>query len=411
MLKNLDFLEYQPKVSVNGSFGYRTFIGTFISFLIGVLTILCAVGFGQDIVFREKPNSFITELSESTPMFNAGKIQVALAPALLGGVTIPEVRSYLQVKYGSVDSINTINGSNRYEFYDPPRCIDSPRFQNDPILNSTKTLHQTDQYVCAPQQLADFQIEGIYGSNNRFKAIDIRILPCQNTTDYNGCKSDLDIKNMLKLFYVALIVQSNIVNPLNYTNPIATTFYTSLIRLTSYGTRQESVHLRLLDFISDAGFILSTKSEQSTFIYDHSLTDSNYDPDPSFFLRILVSGHSVRSQYYREYLKIQKIAADVGGIIKFILIFAKLFNSLYALESLNVTTIAKLIDKHYKIKTSIPHSNSNISNTLERNESKQKIISTINDVIPNSSVKTISLGKNNFLIQNNNLSELFTSKN
>lgn len=409
MLKNLDFLRYNPQISINGNFGYKTFVGAILSVVIAILIILCSIGFGEDILFREKPTSFVTEIFDASPKLESSKILIALAPGLLGGIAIPNITSYLNIIYGSVDTVSQVIGAS-YNFYKPERCIDTKRYTEDPILNATKTLYPTDQYFCPPQELSNLEIEGIYGSNNRFKALDIRILPCQNTTEFNQCKSSEEIKSMLNLFYIGLIVQTNIVNPLNYTNPISTQYYTSLIRLTSNGSRQESIHLRLLDFFSDTGFILSTKNQESTYMYDHSLSDSVYDPNPLFFLRMLVSGHSVRSQYFREYLKIQKIAADVGGIIKFILIFAGLFNSLYAHESLNVNIIKNLIEKYAPDSISVPLREYCNSSSIRINLMKSKCEASKNehDQVPEIK-KSTSHSANNFIIQSKMKSD-YTSK-
>lgn len=402
MLKSLDFLSYHPNISITGTNGYRTLVGSFLSVLIAILTLLCTIGFGEDIIFRNKPSSFVTEVFDASPKLESSKVLVAIAPGLLGGAAIPNVSSYIEIKFGSVDTINQINGSNVYNFYTPPKCIDSERYTSDPILNVTKTLYPSDQYVCPPLELLNFEIEGVYGSNSRFKAFDIRILPCQNTT-VNVCKSPEEIKSMLKLFYIGLIVQTNIINPVNYSSPITNQYYTSLIRLTSYGSRQESIHLRLIDFYSDSGFILSSVTQDSTFMYDHSLSDSIYEPNPSFYLRMLVSCHSVRSQLFREYLKIQKVAADVGGIVKFIMIIASFINSLYANESLNVNILKNLLG-YSKLDTQILNHETKDTSAARISQQTKKQIGTDFSTSRNRAIgtqepkKLISVISNNFVV-------------
>lgn len=154
---------------------------------------------------------------------------------------------------------------------------------------------------------------------------------CSNSTENNySCKSKEEILQNLNIFFAAVIFKDNIVDASNYTDPIKPTFKNKLIRISATSSRQEIYYFSNFSFESDNGFLFSDIAKKNSFTYDSKESDLIIDDNTEYIYRILLTVKQNRLKYLRTYSKITDVAANVGGLAKFITMILMSINYILA---------------------------------------------------------------------------------
>ena len=329
-MKKIDFFPYVPSIVVGDKYGHHTLLGAIITILLGLLTLLAIGAFGRDVIYKTNPNSLSSETYIKYPTLDKDEINVSLAVGYSGGAVIPNLDKKISVFYGFIDldGSRAANGSASafYQYFPAVKCLtDTNIFSNNTNSIIDFLAGNPGSYYCKPPGLTR-DLEGKYGSG-KFVSWDIRVTFCVNSTLNNyGCLPIEDIKADLAAVFSSLIVSTNLIDPMNNTMPIHNTYYSTIVTLSSKMNRQEIFFFNLVDLTSDDGFLLQEKTTYNSFQYDRRETDSIQSETPAYLLRVIVSLNTTKKNLFRSYMKVQKVAADTGGIIKFFLIILFYFN-------------------------------------------------------------------------------------
>lgn len=102
-MKNVDYLRFNPVLTVNNSKGYTSKTGGFFSLVLALLSVLSLVAFSKDLVFKTNPYSSYTEETNPNAFINYKRLFLTLAPLLTGGISIKDVEQYLSIEFGVID--------------------------------------------------------------------------------------------------------------------------------------------------------------------------------------------------------------------------------------------------------------------------------------------------------------------
>lgn len=173
-------------------------------------------------------------------------------------------------------------------------------------------------------------MEGTYGSN-KYLAWDMHIRKCVNTTENgNRCYSDERINEVYQMFFVHILQSNNVIDPSNLENPIANSYNSKWLRVSTLVSRQEINYLQIINFVSDEGFMLESIKTKQTYEVYRTENDSFNIPNPVPFFRYLLSITPTQKTILRQYIKVQKISADIGGILKFFLVISAFLNRIFS---------------------------------------------------------------------------------
>lgn len=122
--------------------------------------------------------------------------------------------------------------------------------------------------------------------------------------------------------------------------------------LSLYGQNSRTDHLtfKQLDFISDSGWILEDKVITESFQLE-STSGIVSSLDPQYLLTIEIALSGLKDIYYRSYIKVQAVLANMGGFIKSIITIFSLLNTYFANKSLVQNLLLKqvsFINKFHK---------------------------------------------------------------
>lgn len=332
-MKRIDFLRYNPDLLINETEGYKSRLGGYLTVLIFILSVLSIVAFSRDLINKTNPFSSVTEEINYSPFLSNKNAFITIAPLLSGGVSLVDVDKYLDIQFGVIDmdGSRTTSATAYYSYFGSDLCL---------AKNNTRFLENTDNlvgffavaensYFCPPIEHNKIDLVSTYGSS-KFIAWDIQVKLCKNTTQVSKCKPREEIKRYLKLFFVHVIISTNLINTNNLTDPFIPTYTAKILRVSASSTRQEINFLKQMKLFSDEGFIMESLNNKESYFLSRFESDSIFDDDPVNVLRLLITNDSNLMNIKREYMKVQKVAADVGGILKFFLIFISAFNYIFA---------------------------------------------------------------------------------
>jgi hypothetical protein len=140
----------------------------------------------------------------------------------------------------------------------------------------------------------------------------------------NYCKSKEVIEEKLGTGgYFSMYMVDTSVTPTNYSSPI--NFYGRNI-FTSYSSRAFrtfNLYMKTIQVVDDIGWLMDDVHTRNYPTVDYTFETWDYRDTSNVIYTMSLRCSTRRTVYNRYYLKIQEIAADVGGIIETLLIIGK----------------------------------------------------------------------------------------
>jgi hypothetical protein len=201
-----------------------------------------------------------------------------------------------------------------------------------------------------------------------------------------------------------------IIQPVNYTSPsfiYGKNIYTTF-SVRAY--REYINYLRTIELHTDSGWLMEDISKENYFAMDRQFETWDFSDTSEVFFNYQLRCSTSRQSIQRNYVKIQTIAANVGGMIKFLLLSGEIliyyYRNLDYKEYLTYTffhsinsELSNKTDKYYKNMTILSNKKNSDSGGASLNE--------------NNKIQKSEMGKfNNFVdcgLQNNE-NEIIESK-
>ena len=322
LFKKLDLFPYNPQLSVeNEDMGHKTKLGASLTVLLGILTVLAVYAFGNEIFYKKNPTSVQSEYFMETPMLSEKELFLTFSIGKSGGIAIPNLDKILTMKWGYIDvnPNSELKDPINYDFFPVNRCVDSNSYFKDTENNKNLQnflIQSNEEHYCMDDQLTNYKIRGEYGSSN-FLSLDLRFFKCENTTENgNRCATDDEIYKEFEDMFIFFYFSNIIINPLSLNDPIQDTYSSFVTPLSLTLITQNTIKFQLVEFESDEAFLLENPKTANSFAFNQKVTDYKISETNQFY-RGLISLSNHNKRITRSYIKIQKVAADVGGTISF----------------------------------------------------------------------------------------------
>jgi hypothetical protein len=167
---NCDFLGPKPNLYYFSQDRYKTLLGSLVTILIGILSILAFVGFGYNLLARKNPTGiFGRDLNEDI-LIKQDDMFFLFAPHLMRGERLA-TKEYdrkfgMKMRYLNTDTISPDRATNMTIQLDIPlvQCINTQKYQSN-YHNVTEymTLNHSD-YYCVPDGMDITGIQGKQGT-------------------------------------------------------------------------------------------------------------------------------------------------------------------------------------------------------------------------------------------------------
>lgn len=336
-MKQLDLFSFSPSLQVCKDEGFKTNIGGVITSVISVGFLLSCFAFSRELF--EKSNPFILNSLnfDATPALSKDSISFFFAPMLMGGFTIPESDKLLKMYLVMIQTDNSLQDKNLSIFtqFRLKKCLDSKQFNNTSMNTSSFLIGDINNYYCVYPN--DYEgLLDMYGSfgNPKFTIWNIKVEACTNSTENSfGCKPMEEIKTALSMFYVHFGIRNVLIDSFDYSNPLKPTFYSKLLRVSSFNSRIDTVFITPITYTTDSGFILEDSSSLESFQISRVESDSLYSDSPTSIMGIILTIENLKLKIFRGYTKVQAVAASIGGFAKFLILvlgyISKRINEMY----------------------------------------------------------------------------------
>ncbi len=149
----------------------------------------------------------------------------------------------------------------------------------------------------------------------------MRLAICKNTTENNNhCHPDQKIREDLKTFFVQFLYKDSFIDNQDLDDPVKYFITSNTLKSSSLAYRRDYFIYKNIDYNTDTGILLSefVSSKHSALL--PLTTDSVSDPETGIFTNVLFGLNNIKEVYDRKYIKVQDVAAQVGGIIKLFMI-------------------------------------------------------------------------------------------
>ena len=141
-----DFIGARPALFTKNSSWHKSNIGGLMTFILLVITILCFIGFGIDIVQRKRPQIYNSKAINNMNTLEKNKTIFAFAPMLRGGKKIEDIYRKINplVYYVEVNA----GKDTKYTLVPLVSCMETEVFKSN-FMNITGVLiGKAETYLC-----------------------------------------------------------------------------------------------------------------------------------------------------------------------------------------------------------------------------------------------------------------------
>lgn len=391
-LSNFDLFQSPVKLYFNGRSKHFSFMGIFVSFSIYGFLLFSFIN--SDLFKKEQPiiTTQSLQMSKAEPVNFDSKIILTFAIVDFFGNRYWDPRYFSFVArytYGS-DFIEKELKSCAVEANNQGGRVGTNFNNTMCLINDTFTLEGS-----------------VDGSVLVYLAINV--LPCNNKTSNNTCKSTEEINEYIDTFpltkYFALRYHNAKTDLNNYEKPFKWNSEIDTEYISSKVQRAWRLYFKNAEIETDNGWFFSSKSTVSDIMIDKKTTDFRLrarDTDSFFTVALFASKEKYISS--RRYQKIPEVLAEISGLTQFfIIIFGVLTRFVIYVETLN-----KIISKLYVFPKVEKKRKRSKKNSLKKNHKSPQDNNNLNP--KNNNTKEMIINNNIDFDTKNNFCEITTKK-
>lgn len=334
-MESFDFIGERPCIYIKNSKYFRTTLGGILCVLMIICTFLVSLYFGRDVWEKKNPIVNSAEVTMAIPLeMPLDKIDFEFIFGVsndLGYITDPtvlDIRPQLFSYSNEKASFFTIP-------FNITVCKSEVFFEENRAL--VQQLNVMDKFYCIPgSELAKGL--GMYKTfgEDGFKIFNIQLYPCRNNTNSNGvvCKPQETIDNLLGSTYLSTFFTDYSIDTNNFTQPYTKYFKNEFTAISKDSFTAFILFFQHYFINSDNGFLFQEFAEKRIPKFDLSKNMFSVKPNTSgLFVELSIQLRNSKVTYFRKYLKLQELMAQIGGVANLFTIIIYLLNYVPALAS------------------------------------------------------------------------------
>ena len=326
-IKNIDFLSPGFTINYDNQSKSTSLFGVCMSVLVGIVGIMAMIFFSMELVLKENPISRVSrEIIESStitieefPFLFFPLINRASNPAVFFDNFVINAYQF----NGSLVDPDVVNYKLIVELCKPEYI---------PNYSEQKSNLQFNQIFCINPNKALHPKKGLIDWKARIGLdTETRILhKIFVDIDLKKGKS-VDVVSNYVSVDVSLLSLRSFVNVANYSTPVSKEFTSTLINISTSIVKATEFLFSVNKLTTDSGWLLSSLDNEY-FIGSAGSNDffGLFDPKKPMLANMFFTLDRVGEVYYREYIKIQTVFAQVGGIIKSVALIAQFLVNQYS---------------------------------------------------------------------------------
>jgi len=333
-LLQIDYFRKEINLQINKFQTYRTVTGGVLTLFMLVMALVAIWFFGKDIVYKERPQ-FLTKKTELMQFpymrltYDNFFFSVRIEDNTGGYVTNPKYfEIFFQYEWYEKNMTSGVL-ERQIHLVTPAVPCNTSHIDNETIYREN-----LDTFYCYAFNDANITIGGDWTSD-QLGLITFFIQKCgKSTEDTHGvkCATDEEYYNdngYLDLFYAGIKHSNFIVNPSSLDQAITRTLIYSYLSLNRKFRKQNLIFYTGSILETDQGWFFPDVIKQDYTSLERSTLDFINVSSDNYVFECVTYLTKLQNYNIRNYLKIQNVAADVGGIMSLILWLMKLLYSFY----------------------------------------------------------------------------------
>lgn len=337
LIKATDILSPIPELKINRKTRYQTVLGGVFSILTFVM-ILVTTGYFLNILFSRLDKTITYNIGPPKTNITQDMNKSPYAVLVVDRYGFPFANS------SRIYSLRTI----RWQLYMTANGLMTVPFpiQNE-MCNITKHFSGFVDLVSnvpfmnihnCPKPNQNLNIFGTFGEATGFSFLVHYVYKCQNDTKVGktDCYDEKTIDTYLNFAYVHYKGIDFTLNHSNIDNPGQPYLRSDPLSISSSVYRRQFYTFRSVEYISDIGYIFESKVTQNYYTYTDAKesTDlSNLNSSTGGLIAFVQFSMDPKMDYYsRNFLKAQTVLANVGGIIKALIVASQICTVIFNTE-------------------------------------------------------------------------------
>ena len=303
-------------------------------------------------------------------------------------ISINEELFSLSVFIKTLNPFNSNGSEFIYSRIELENCLNSEYRKKYPEMEK----YDLTKFTCIkPNQ--SIILYGRYGDSiNGFRSLNLYFGQCISEECLK--KNLSEFNDVLYNLYLTVVYLSDGIEHYNYTHPLNKEFRIETFEINPLSFKKYIYYFSSLVYMSNNHIIFNKYKNYSSFIFDHihldfvgrNNTDSVMSYDNKLFSMIFqftFSSTEYPTIYYREYLKIQDIFSQIGGLVDFIYIVCNAITIYISKKSLVVDITDSLVS--HECITACTRKNKkdeyNLSKYTDKDTKKKSELNSTNDII------------------------------
>ena len=275
---------------------------------------------------------FLTEISDlikhKNPTVNYAKLRNTISPnltlntkELLFSIGVRDKNynfindpSLVTIK-ATYEIVKSINGKINQSIYtlEYMNCTNTRKIYEKEKIEKYFDSNNIQKYSCY-NFTSPIIIGGKY-SSSFYGNLAFYIIKCINGSENNiTCKSNEEIENTLQNGWLQIAYMTSYVDYFNYTHPINYITKGPFSKLDTSINKLIYIYFSQIKLVTDNGLMFSSTSDIFSTEEDYFQNDFNLIKNDGIISTIYVCPSPSLETFYRKYIRIQEIAATIGGI-------------------------------------------------------------------------------------------------
>lgn len=342
IVKSCDLLGNRIGLKIDNSHDYKSNSGGLFSILLFLFSIAAAINFSLQIFVRDNAKVTLNYQYEELPYINmSNNFPMAINIVKRGAIPLENFQTYYNITLVNYN-LRRENGSAIINFIQKNMHICKEEDFNGRINQFASIANPSDlsQYYCLKQDQL-LELRGMIGT----PIVDYMALlinRCVNGTSII-CKSNEEIDNQFKNVFIQLLTTDFYFDSKNFADPGRVYLKSTNIPITSDFYKRTYIYISNAVYKTDYGMIFEETKAQNYYRTDSMKEQIFFNKDAAFtkntLSEISITVSPLKYEYYRNYYKLQQLAADVGGIVKAFTLILNFLNSLINKNFLNLKIV------------------------------------------------------------------------
>lgn len=383
ILKSFDIHGFSNFFYIDNNTKYTTKLGGFFTLTIIIIFTVLIYAFGQDMLNRLNPISYVQEKIESDKVqftdidYNSFPLAFRIEDENAIPIENQMDKFIFENYYYEYEMKDGVFENTNFFEVDIKQCNQTSFYLQNKELYDKQGL---SNYFCYDFDKNTIKLGGNW-DEKELKYFYSHIYFCSKSSyNVNGkkCSEDeVDLDN--KLYYFSIFLPNAYIDPSNYTNPIYNSIKNFFYKLDKGLYKSMTFNFQDVLVVSDIGWLIESIDKKSTITVsevriDNSLKGTSFGGDINN--RILGTTvfykQKVIKHYIRIYQKLQTLAANIGGMLKIYSVFISFFIQFYNKMNL-IYNLSKILMKIKQYRAGSSKENSKIINLKDNSHEILKI--------------------------------------